>query len=431
MGPSFVEKQEARYLEMNLVPDSDSAIKLIDHVIERIESKEVRKRKRKAEDSLSFRRSVSLVVSDLVGNLKPDHHNWAYISLNRNAFSDLKVGYKTFIHILNTLESLELIEVSKGTNARNVFSDDKHWVPGLATRLRLSEAAITLAQGYRINFANLDEHFSVIPNLQELVLKSSSSRVDNVKIKGRNIKFEESHETKEITNQLLGINKFLCAQEYGGMHFYGLRRIFNEGDHPDFDWNMGGRLYGPDERNYQRLKRTERSKITINGKSVVEIDINASYLRILHGLRGATLTSAQDIYDITGIHRSIVKEWIKVTLGHTGFHTRWPPKAIKSLSDSGLKTRKGYSYPAMKPLVLEKFPVLRDWPTCGIRWSHLMYHESEAMIETMLTLQDMDIVSLPVHDSLIVTVDNASTAKDVMQSVLETRFGVPFVISGH
>ena len=60
-----------------------------------------------------------------------------------------------------------------------------------------------------------------------------------------------------------------------------------------------------------------------------------------------------------------------------------------------------------------------------------MYHESEAMIETMLTLQDMDIVSLPVHDSLIVTEDAASTAKDVMQSVLETRFGVPFVISGH
>ena len=60
-----------------------------------------------------------------------------------------------------------------------------------------------------------------------------------------------------------------------------------------------------------------------------------------------------------------------------------------------------------------------------------MYHESKAMIETILTLQNMDIVSLPVHDSLIVTVDDASTAKDVMQSVLETRFGVPFVISGH
>lgn len=431
MGPSFVEKQEARYLEMNLFPDSQAANELIDQVIERIERKELRKRKRKAEDALSFRRSVSLVVSDLVGNLKPDHHNWAYISLNRNAFTGLKVGYKTFIHILNTLESLELIEVSKGANARSVFSEDQHWVPGLATRLRLSEAALDLVQNNRITFTNVDEHFLVIPNLRELVLKSSSSRVDNVKIKGRNVKFEETPQTREITNQLCDINKFLCEQEYGGMRFYGLRRIFNEGDHPDFDWNMGGRLYGPDGRNYQRLNRTERSKITINGKSVVEIDINASYLRILHGLRGASLTNVQDIYSVTGVHRSIVKEWIKVTLGHTGFHTRWPPKAIKSLNDTGLKFRKGCSYPALKPLVLEKFPVLTDWPTCGIRWSHLMYHESEAMIETMLTLQDMDIVSLPVHDSLIVTEDDALKAKDVMQSVLETRFGVPFVISGN
>ena len=60
-----------------------------------------------------------------------------------------------------------------------------------------------------------------------------------------------------------------------------------------------------------------------------------------------------------------------------------------------------------------------------------MFHESEAMIATMLSLQNIGVVSLPVHDSLIVTQDDAQTAKDAMLSVCQKLFSVPFVISGH
>ena len=60
------------------------------------------------------------------------------------------------------------------------------------------------------------------------------------------------------------------------MEFYSLRRIFNEGDRPEFRWDMEGRLYAASENSFQHLKKEERQKIKINDQEVVEIDINAS-----------------------------------------------------------------------------------------------------------------------------------------------------------
>ena len=62
--------------------------------------------------------------------------------------------------------------------------------------------------------------------------------------------------------------------------------------------------------------------MTIGGEEVVEIDINASYLTILHGMAGYPLPNRDDLYAIGGYNRTIVKAWITATIGHHGFHTR-------------------------------------------------------------------------------------------------------------
>ena len=64
------------------------------------------------------------------------------------------------------------------------------------------------------------------------------------------------------------------------MEFYGLRRIFNEGDRSEFRWDIGGRLYAASENSYQHLKKEKRLKIKINDEEVVEIDINADYKNV-------------------------------------------------------------------------------------------------------------------------------------------------------
>ena len=47
---------------------------------------------------------------------------------------------------------------------------------------------------------------------------------------------------------------------------------------------------------YQTIKKTERQKMTIGGEEVVEIDISALYLTILHGISDHPLPNRDDLY---------------------------------------------------------------------------------------------------------------------------------------
>ena len=80
-------------------------------------------------------------------------------------------------------------------------------------------------------------------------------------------------------------------------------RTFNLGDEEGFAWNKGGRLYSDGKGSYQNIPRPERLKMTIDGESVCEIDIRASYLTILHALHRVPfyVSTEVDPYQISGI----------------------------------------------------------------------------------------------------------------------------------
>jgi hypothetical protein len=114
----------------------------------------------------------------------------------------------------------------------------------------------------------------------------------------------------------------------GGIH-RGYIRVFNNGDHPNFNWNMGGRLYSYGESNYQQKDKVKRLKMTINGEPVCEIDIRASYLTIFHALYGAPFDARHDPYDLQGLGpkaRDVVKRWITASFGNNAPITKWPKK---------------------------------------------------------------------------------------------------------
>ena len=71
-----------------------------------------------------------------------------------------------------------------------------------------------------------------------------------------------------------------------GAGFSSFRRMFHEGDVERFDFQWGGRIYGVGDYNYQNMKKFDRPNLRIDGETIVEIDINASYLSILHGICG-------------------------------------------------------------------------------------------------------------------------------------------------
>ena len=432
MTDKYSDLMAAKYMGFSTYPISKVAHKVCSVVIGRILKHEKRVRARRAKDQATFEVAVGRIIGDLLISASKDGAGWAYRPVSKKSFTESSIKGDTFNIIMNSLCELGDVEKMSGGNRKNIFAPDatNSFRPGIATRFKATDAFLGVCQSHGLELAKVKKHFKRRPSLKEIRLKASSSRTLGRKSNGRAMKVEQTDVTEAIRGRLLEVNRFLVEQNYKGTEFYGLRRIFNEGDHPSFKWNQGGRLYGVGEENYQLLKKAQRRKIKINGEAVVELDINASYLRILHGMRGFLLPARKDIYAITGLSRALVKAWISATLGHTTFHRAWPPRSLADLKKAGVVVGSKMTYPGLMPKVLAHFPVLQDWPDCGVRWSSLMYEEAEAMMSAMETLKSEGVVALPVHDSLIVSKSHGPLAARIIKETFEQRFGVDFVVSG-
>ena len=122
----------------------------------------------------------------------------------------------------------------------------------------------------------------------------------------------------------------------------GYLRVFNNGDHPNFDWNMGGRLYSHGEGNYQQMERADRLRMTINGEPVCEIDIRASYLTIFHALIGESSIQPGPLRyprSLVRTLRDVVKMWVTASFGNNAPITKWPRELVAKYRE-----RKGRSW---------------------------------------------------------------------------------------
>ena len=112
---------------------------MVNDIINIIEQSEQRQRARKAKDKAAFRSAVGLVVGDLLIALEVKEHGWSYHGLSPAAFDDRPVGYKTFKPIVETMEALGLIVISKGRNSKAPQFNEgaaTSYYPGFASRFR-------------------------------------------------------------------------------------------------------------------------------------------------------------------------------------------------------------------------------------------------------------------------------------------------------
>jgi hypothetical protein len=211
-----------------------------------------------------------------------------------------------------------------------------------------------------------------------------------------------------LEKQLKELNAFFDGFDLQGGTHRGYLRVFNNGDHPKFNWNMGGRLYSYNEGNYQQMERADRLLMTINGDRVCEIDIRASYLTIFYALYGEQLDPERDPYDVPGLGpeaRDVVKMWVTASFGNNAPIMKWPRELVAKYRErTGSKLGKRYSASKIGEKVMQRFPLLARLADTDREygWAQLMYIESEAMFATMLELMEEKIPSLAVHDSVIV-----------------------------
>ncbi len=431
--PSKEELRKATYATLIRKAATPEANALVDRLVELLEAKEAelgqRTRRRKDAAQAGLRRAVEAFAGDLLLGLRLVENGWVYRSKHNNSFSGQEVTARHFISVVSAFKALGLLEEVSGYDHRLVSpfgKEDNKIQWGRASRYRGTSLFMQVAEEAGVLVQDVGKHFREEAPEEVLVLKTSSTRVGRTKIPSRPMEFAETEQTTKLRENIEFINDFLPGVEIeGGVH-RGFYRVFNLGDDPSFNWDKGGRLYSHGDDSYQRLKETDRLKMTINGEPVAEIDIKSSYLTALHGLRGLPMDFDQDPYHLEGFPREVVKDWVLVTLGHSGHHLRWPkPLSDRYLEKTSIKLSETYSIKAIREGMIEKFPVLKTWGEEGPNWADLMFKESEAVIGAMIHLIKVyAIPSLPVHDSLIVPLSEAGRAEEILSSHYQHHCGI-------
>lgn len=229
------------------------------------------------------------------------------------------------------------------------------------------------------------------------------------------------------------LNDFLAAQTVEPFGPIFLRRIFSNGDLPGFDWNCGGRLYALGSDNFQTAKRKDRSSMLINGQTTKEIDLRASHLSLLVGLGHMPISVLDgDPYQVQGLPREVVKQWVTMTMSHGKRHQRWPSQAKRELKDKhGWELTTDFPIIPTGDAILAKLPILgSEGEALSVSWGELQFIESEILLNTMEELAfGHGVASLPVHDSLVVPESDVELAASTLKDAFKSSVGVEPVVN--
>ena len=418
--------KDARFMSFLSPPSTEPALGFVDHVTSHIRLIEQRQRARSKKNEASFANGVGLVLGDLLQGFEDEEkgNRLSYHPKSPVHFTGEVIGADTFNHIIEMLVKLGFIRELKGKNIRD-FMFNKNapqtYSAGYATRYLPLPTLIQLATDYGLVIGQFQEAFPT--QLPTKVVEVKASKKPN-ELQSRKMKVKATSVSKKSEELVLALNDYLDKAKLEGGYFKGFRRVFNEGDRKEFNYNLGGRLYCAGDKGYQNEKSEIRAQMTIGGENVVEVDINASYLTILHGLKSQKMPNRDDVYDI-GLPRKVVKEWFTMTFGVQKFHKSWLKGQKQKLKEVCPEFEDKMTMKYVENIILQHFPIMQNWPEAGVRWSKLMFIESEIIIGTMLELMETyNAPSFPVHDSLIVRKSDQELAMRMLSEQFKDKVGI-------
>ncbi|WP_306095581.1 hypothetical protein [Qipengyuania flava] len=420
------DRESASYLSLRAEPYSEQAKALTSSVSHATWALGDSKR---ANPSKLHTDATGAFIGDLLACHAQSPTKSLYRPMMASSFTGERIGYRVFKRLVEGAQSAGFVSVAVGTGGGSEI--------GVATRFRAEATLISLASECGIKPEELDAHFRPIARpariAHPLLLRGSSRYVGSKKRQGRNIPIDyEKPRAAELAKQVNDLNSFFAdiQIEPAGDHL-AFQRIFNEGDSPSFDWNKGGRLYSMGD-SYQVRKSVDRAKMKLSGEPVIEIDIHASFLTILHALLEKPLDpTSHDPYQHPSIPRRILKWWVVMTLGHNRFHRAWSADMKADYHErTGGKLGKDYPIKDVREEALKLFPLLKDWETCSTRWGDLQFIESCAVVDTVHYLaMEHGIPALPVHDSIIVPYSKKEVATSVLRTMFKKHVGVEPTLS--
>lgn len=412
-------RDNARYLNLRMYPASDAAKELVDRFAQETWAQSSSTRKRASKSHIV---ASGAFIGDL---LKAAESNGScYRQMGRSSFSGKRIGYRALKKVVDGAKAAKLITVVEGVGGGALV--------GEATRFRATSALLMLADSFGVSPAEWQRHFRSDPRpakiAEPLVLKSSSKLIGRSKRDGVRLPIYAANPmATAFARQVDEINAFFAGIpiEPDSDH-YAFHRVFSQGDLPSFNWDKGGRLYSMGD-SYQQRKAPQRAAMKLDGEPVVEIDIRASHLTILHAKLGVPfLCKGSDPYEHPSLPRHVVKMWITMTLGYDRFQSRWSSDAVEEYGAKyGRALGEDYPIKAVREEVLKLLPLLKGWETCHIRWGDLQFLESCVVVDTVHQLAMMHgVPALPVHDSIIVPASKEELARSVFTANFKKHVGV-------
>ena len=218
-----------------------------------------------------------------------------------------------------------------------------------------------------------------------------------------------------------GINEQtqLPYEHYIDMSRVQLRRIFAKGR-----LDRGGRFYGGW---WQGISGEHRPVIRINNNKTIEVDYSGIAINIIYALKNMTLDPNKDVYDI-GLpnwqgkddkRRPVIKQAFNAFINDAKGNYRLSARSIKVL---------GCNTQALKDKIIHTHPVMSDVFATDIGLQ-AQYLDSCVAEDVMLSLLDLGITCLPIHDSFIVTASHYGILEQQMHKSFTKVMGAAIGIS--
>jgi len=342
---------------------------------------------------------------------------WARRSLDNVSFTGQRVTRRMFAVVKDALVREGLMDWFKGFRCRkfvDALGQECSW--GGQSCFKATQALIALGTNNGITADNWTDHFSAgrprPPKGTPLILVRAAAQwnAEGKKQRGRILTDRTAQpRALELASEVESLNRYLTTGRVQGFAFAGLRRVFSNGDRAGFNWQWGGRFYslpGADAYELWKGGADARCKsIKLDGQQVGEVDISACHLTILYGLAGVPFDGRDDPYALPNFRRETIKRYITIALG------------------KGSVAPNGRWYAKVREAVIGRHPVLLQLEALGVTSLDLQFHESEILMDAMNRLKDSEgIVSLPIHDGLIVPEGATQVAKATVAESFDYYF---------
>ncbi len=372
-----------------------------------------------------YRLAVEALVSGVLLNAaRYGHRVWSGQGLSSGYFTGQAVGKRQFTQA--AIPALLRVGLIEKRDAATYFYGGG--VERYATRFRVTPPLLALCPDHGFTLPDPPQaawtaHFHrerpATPP-EPIILRTLSKWAGTDKLGGDELPIPEGPAAAAARETVALANAFIARFDITGCDPMVFQRRYTH------DLQGQGRWYAP----FSSMRREDRKGLRIGGEQVVEVDVRASHLTVLHGHLRLPLPNRDDLYGDLGFPREVVKRWVTGTIGGGKPVQRWS-KAMQEEARKSEVELADHRCGDLAHAVLSAYPFLRTLPTtlgcaeeprlCSIR---IMWREACALTMAMDTLRRQDIPALPLHDALIVRERDRGAAADALRRGYQECLGV-------